>query len=69
VKTAVLDSLILKEGPCSEGASWAVCGSVSTTKVSTKERAAMVEWMLKGKIRKNQIDKVYITSLVQTHHN
>ena len=44
-------------------------GSVSTTRVSTKERAAVVEWKLKEIIRKNPTDEVYITSLVQTHHN
>ena len=43
--------------------------AVSTTRVSTKERAAVVEWKLKGRIRKNPTDEVYITSLVQTHHN
>ena len=43
--------------------------SVWTTRVSTKERAAVVEWKLKGRIRENPTDEVYITSLVQTHHN
>jgi hypothetical protein len=32
-------------------------GAVSTTKVSTKERAAVVEWKLKGRIRKIQLMK------------